>query len=152
MKIAVVDDEKYVRKLLVRSLKRDKHIVDSFEGGSDFLEKRAAGARYDLILLDIVMPGMNGIEVYETLKTSPVSMPAVIFISAYDFTGNMKHIVDNSSVWYLPKPFGMEELRAGIKRTGAFVQRRQRYQSAEVIQLKEHSLLCSVSHDTIPPM
>ncbi len=150
MRIAIIDDERFVRRILERGLKRDEHIVDTFEGGKEFLSHYTAGAEYDILLLDIVMPGMTGVAVYEVLRDTARPMPAVIFISAYDFTGELKHLIDNSSVWYLAKPFTLEELRTGIEKASIFVEQQRQCQSQEMLHLKECTLLREPSRDCIP--
>ncbi len=148
MKIAIVDDELFVRKLLVRSLERDGHDVQAYASGQELLEGEIPS--FDLLLLDIVMPGLNGVEVFELLRQRQRFMPAVIFISAFDFTGKLKHIIDNSSVWYLPKPFGLDELREALVRASGYITRYRHCQSTEVLHLHEELLPRKVS-DIVPP-
>lgn len=76
IKILVVDDEERIRRLLKMYLEREEYIIDEAENGDMALSK-ALDNDYDLILLDIMMPGKDGIEVCRELrekKTTPIIM------------------------------------------------------------------------------
>ena len=76
VKILVVDDEERIRRLLKMYLEREEYIIDEADNGDDALTK-ALENDYDLILLDLMMPGKDGIEVCRELrekKATPVIM------------------------------------------------------------------------------
>ena len=76
MKILVVDDEERIRRLLKMYLEREEYIIDEAEDGNEALSKAFAND-YDVILLDLMMPGKDGIEVCRELrekKATPVIM------------------------------------------------------------------------------
>ena len=76
LKILIVDDEDRIRRLLKMYLEREQYIIDEADNGETALEK-ALQNDYDLILLDIMMPGMDGIEVCKGIrekKATPIIM------------------------------------------------------------------------------
>ncbi len=110
----VVDDNEVNRDLLARRLQRDGHRVDMAVDGLDALAKLAVD-EFDLVLLDIMMPGLNGYEVLERLKADEVLryLP-VILISALDDTDNMVKGISLGADDFLPKPFNPHILRARV--------------------------------------
>ena len=113
MLVYVIDDEKFILKLLERSLVRDSHETMVFESGVDFINDINSLPKPDVLLLDIVMPGLSGIDVYEKLLTLyKDNMPHIIFMSAYDQTGILTKYLRKDGIWFIPKPFGIMELRS----------------------------------------
>ena len=112
--ILVVDDDPINRMLLSRSLVADGHTVRTAEHGVRALELLAE-ARDDVVLLDIVMPEMDGIEVLEAIKADPKlrDLP-VIMISGLDDYANVVRCIEAGAEDYLPKPFDPVLLRARI--------------------------------------
>ena len=113
-RVLVVDDNEVNRDLLARRLQREGHRVELAVDGLDALAKLAADA-FDLVLLDIMMPGMNGYEVLERLKADEAlrDLP-VILISALNDTDNMVKGISLGADDYLPKPFNPHILRARV--------------------------------------
>jgi signal transduction histidine kinase len=112
--ILVVDDNRMNRIKLSRSLEIQGHRVELAENGQQGLDKLRAGA-YDLVLLDIVMPGMDGYQVLEEIKGDPElrELP-VIVISALDETDSAVRCIEMGAVDYLPKPFNPVLLQARL--------------------------------------
>ena len=112
--ILVVDDDPINRMLLSRSLTADGHTVRTAENGRRALELLSKAAD-DVVLLDIVMPEMDGIEVLEAIKTDPRlrDLP-VIMISGLDDYRNVVRCIESGAEDYLPKPFDPVLLRARI--------------------------------------
>ncbi|MBN2722856.1 MAG: response regulator [Deltaproteobacteria bacterium] len=135
MNISVIDDETFILRLMKKTLERDGYVVRVYRSGELFLND-IENFRPDLVFLDILMPGLNGIQVYERLSEL-IPQQKVIFISAYDFTGKLDVILKRSYVWYLPKPFGIKELREIISQTGHIPLRAKRCQSTEFIGITE---------------
>lgn len=114
-KILVVDDEPHVRILLMSRLQANGYIAEPAFGGVHALEK-ARESKPDLILLDIVMPEMNGYEVAKRLKAHPdtTNIPIIIFTAS-----NARELEENCrqlGVHYvIMKPFLPEVLLAMIK-------------------------------------
>ena len=105
--ILVVDDD-------TMNLKRTKMIlgktydVELVESGIEALEKMRR-EDFDLILLDIAMPEMDGIETFERMKASAYEIP-VIFLTASGYEDDVKRAIDLGAVNYLKKPFFPQEL------------------------------------------
>ncbi len=112
--ILVVDDDPIIRKLLSRALTADGHDVCTAENGAQALELLAQ-ARVDVVLLDIVMEGMDGIEVLDRIKAEPrLHHLPVIMISGLDDYQNVVRCIESGAEDYLPKPFDPVLLRARI--------------------------------------
>lgn len=114
-RILVVDDTEANRELLSRRLGRNGHIVDTANGGKSALEA-AAKSEFDLILLDLMMPDMNGLEVLTRLKDDPaVRHIPVIMISALDEIDSIVRCIEAGAEDYVPKPFDPVLLGARIE-------------------------------------
>ena len=112
--ILVVDDIDDNRDVLRRRLERQGHAVECAASGADALAM--VGARpFDLVLLDVMMPGMDGYAVLERLKASPETRDIpVIMISALDDIASVVRCVERGAEDYLPKPFDPVLLKARI--------------------------------------
>ncbi len=120
--VLVVDDSEVNRDLLARRLTREGHRVELAVDGLDALAKLAADD-FDLILLDIMMPGLNGFEVLERLKADEaLRYLPVILISALADDDNMVKGISLGADDFLPKPFNPHILRA---RVGASLARKR---------------------------
>ena len=113
-RILVVDDHQSNRDLLSRRLARDGHVVVTAGDGESALDL-VETASFDLILLDLLMPGMSGYEVLCRLKSSPrhCEVP-VIVISALDEISSIVRCIEAGAEDYMPKPFDPVLLRARI--------------------------------------
>lgn len=113
-RILVVDDLEANRDLLTRRLGRDGHSVAAAESGRGALDRMAA-EDFDLVLLDLMMPDMNGFEVLERLKADPrLHDVPVIMISALDEIASVVRCIEAGAEDYLPKPFNPVLLKARI--------------------------------------
>ena len=113
--ILVVDDNEDNRYTLARRLKRHGYGEPAMaEHGRAALERLDAGA-FDLVLLDIMMPEMDGYEVLEAMKASPKlrDIP-VLVISAVDEIDSIVRCIELGAEDYLPKPFNPTLLRARV--------------------------------------
>jgi CheY-like chemotaxis protein len=113
-RILVVDDLEANRGVLERRLQREGHTVACAASG---LEALAIIGKepFDIVLLDVMMPGMNGYEALEKLKASPETRDiSVIMISALDDIGSIVRCIEHGAEDYLPKPFDPVLLRARI--------------------------------------
>ena len=112
--ILVVDDNPSNRDLLSRRLLREGHLVATAESGPAALAL-AAGKGFDLMLLDLMMPGMSGFEVLCRLKADPqMRHIPVIMVSALDELDSTVRCIEAGAEDYLPKPFNPVLLRARI--------------------------------------
>lgn len=116
-KVLIVDDNEDNRIVLARRLERQGHQVAAAENGLEALEMVRADD-FDLMLLDIMMPEMNGYQVLEKLKNDPElrSLP-VIVISAVDELDSVVRCIELGAEDYLTKPFNRVMLRARIGAT-----------------------------------
>ena len=114
-RILVVDDEKNILKLIAYNLKREGYVVFTAENGLDAL-KVAADIKPDLILLDIMLPGKDGLEVCKQLRfnTETSSVP-IIMLSAKDEEIDKVVGLEVGADDYVTKPFSSRELLARIK-------------------------------------
>jgi class 3 adenylate cyclase len=113
--ILVVDDLETNRELLSRRLARDGHRVASAKSGTKALEMLAA-EEFDLVLLDLMMPEMNGFEVLVHMKDDPaLKVLPVIMVSALDETDSVIRCIEAGADDYLSKPINPILLRARIK-------------------------------------
>lgn len=112
--ILVVDDDPLNRRLLVGSLERQGHTTSTAEDGAQALDVLAASPA-DVVLLDIVMPGLSGIDVLERMKQDPAlrDIP-VIMISGVDDTDSIVRCIEAGAEDFLPKPFDPVILRARV--------------------------------------
>jgi adenylate cyclase len=112
--ILIADDDGGSRKLLRRLLEQDGHAVRAAADGAEALELFAEGG-IDIVLLDIVMPELDGISVLERLKATPGGNHVpVIMITAVDETESVVRCIEAGADDYLPKPFNPVILRARI--------------------------------------
>ena len=113
--ILVVDDNSANRNLLARRLEWEGHTVDSVTNGYEALEQMRLHS-YDLVLLDIMMPGMNGYEVLEKIKEDDeLRHVPVIMITAVDSMDSVVKCIELGAEDYLSKPFNPSLLRARIR-------------------------------------
>ena len=112
--VLVVDDNQVNRDLLARRVKRQGHVVSAAADGFQALEMMRSEP-FDLVLLDIMMPQMNGYQVLENLKADPAlrHIP-VIMISAVDDIESVVRCIELGAEDYLPKPFNPILLKARI--------------------------------------
>ena len=111
-KILIIEDEEKIARFIELELVHEGYEVDKCTDGREGLEKAESGA-YDLILLDIMLPGLNGLEVLRRLrKTSSVP---VIMLTARDAVMDKVSGLDLGADDYITKPFAIEELLARIR-------------------------------------
>src|SRR5260370_424814 len=113
-RILVVDDNAANRDVLARRLTREGHEVVTTANGASALEL-VATREFDLVLLDLIMPGMNGFHVLRRLKaTEHTSHVPVIVISALDELDSVVRCIESGAEDYLTKPFNPVLLGARI--------------------------------------
>ncbi|GAA5089843.1 MULTISPECIES: response regulator transcription factor [Nocardia] len=121
MRILVVDDDRAVRESLRRSLTFNGYSVDLAVDGVDALDK-ATSQRPDALVLDVMMPRMDGLEVCRRLRSTGDDLP-ILVLTARDSVSERVAGLDAGADDYLPKPFALEELlarlRALLRRTTA---------------------------------
>lgn len=136
--IFVVDDEKRIRELIEMYLKKEGYRVTSFEDAENVLE--AIGEKNpDLIILDIMMPGMDGLELCTHIrKTNDVP---IIFVSARSEELDRILGLELGADDYLPKPFSPRELMVRIKTILKRTQKDPRHsEKAEILRINDFEL------------
>lgn len=113
MRILVVEDEKPLADALTEILRQNHYQADAVYHGSHGLEY-ARSEIYDLILLDIMLPGMDGLSVLKTLRKEHITTP-VIILTAKSEVSDIITGLDAGSDDYLAKPFSTGELLARIR-------------------------------------
>ena len=111
-KILLVEDEEKLARFVELELKHEGYEVDKAFDGRTGLEM-AEGGGYDLLLLDIMLPGLNGLEVLRRLRKS--SQVPVIMLTARDAVMDKVTGLDMGADDYVTKPFSIEELLARIR-------------------------------------
>lgn len=113
MRVLVVEDAKDMNRLIVKTLTRAGYSVDGCYNGEEALDF-LAGAEYDAILLDVMMPKMDGYALLEKLRSQGMDTP-VLFLTARDAISDRVKGLDLGADDYLVKPFDFEELLARIR-------------------------------------
>lgn len=114
MEILLVEDEPSVISLIERGLKGEGHHISIAMDGFTGL-KMAGRHVYDLIILDVMLPGMNGLDVCKNIRMSNEEVP-ILILSALNQTEDIVEAFDRDADDYLTKPFKLEELRARVNR------------------------------------
>ena len=113
--LLVVDDNEMNRDMLSRRLRRQGHLVEVAADGREALEKLLGAQKFDLVLLDIMMPEMNGYEVLEQMQNnSTMAHIPVIMITAVDEIESIVKCIQLGAEDYLPKPFNPVLLKARV--------------------------------------
>lgn len=111
-KILIIDDDEELRDNLVEILADSGYDVETACNGEEALQKIVSG--FDIVLLDFMMPGMNGLEVLVEIKK--ISPAKVIMITAFATTDNAVSAIKSGASDYVSKPFMIENLLVTIKR------------------------------------
>lgn len=117
MRILVVDDEVELAEAVARGLRRDGYAVDLAFDGEEALSK-ADLTPYDLVCLDLTMPGMDGLEVCRRLRDTPPGdddPPRILMLTARDSIDERIAGLDHGADDYLVKPFAFGELTARVR-------------------------------------
>ena len=113
MRILIAEDEVSIARALRVMLEKNKYAVDLVHNGTDALDYIRA-ARYDALVLDIMMPGKDGIEVLKTARAEGCTTPA-LFLTAKAEIADRVAGLDAGADDYLPKPFAASEFLARVR-------------------------------------
>ncbi len=113
MKLLLVEDEIHLAEALKEILSKNKYIVDSVYDGESGLDYGLSGI-YDLIILDIMLPKVNGLEILKELRANNVSTPILLLTAKGEIQDKVKGL-DYGADDYLVKPFSHEELLARLR-------------------------------------
>ncbi len=121
MHLLVVEDDRAIAELLRKGLTAERHVVDVVHEGYEGLERAESGV-YDAVVLDLMLPGLDGLEIARQLRAEGSNVP-VLMLTARDALGDRLRGFDAGADDYLSKPFAFEELlarlRAITRRSGA---------------------------------
>lgn len=152
MKLLLVEDSLQLNKALSTVLKRNSFVVDSAFDGEEallFIDQY----KYDVIILDIMLPKVNGLEVLKTARSKKINTP-IIMLTAKSTTEDKITGLDLGADDYLPKPFVVDELLARIR---ALLRRKPAYDEAEILsfgdlELDVNTLVLSTKEDKVTLM
>lgn len=116
MKILIVEDEEQLSEALGAILEKNNYFVDRVFDGEDGLDYILSGI-YDVIILDIMLPKMSGLEVLKRARKSGIYSPIILLTAKGDISDKVIGL-DSGADDYLPKPFYTEELLARIRALG----------------------------------
>lgn len=115
-RILLVDDEAVFAGALQRLLSHE-HDVTLVTSGRDALDQLRAGSRFDVILCDLMMPEVSGIELHSELgRIAPDQADRIIFLTGGAFAERLQQFLDSTSNCWFEKPCNLQELRAAIRR------------------------------------
>lgn len=123
MKLLLVEDEKQLSEALQQILIKNKYTVDAVYNGDEGLDYALTGV-YDVIILDIMLPKLNGIEILKMIRKRKISTPVILLTAKGSIEDRILGL-DSGADDYLPKPFSPDELlarlRALTRRNGDFI-------------------------------
>jgi two-component system copper resistance phosphate regulon response regulator CusR len=134
MKLLVVEDDRTVGQYVKRGLEEQQYIADWVGDGAEALRLASAG-HYDLMILDLRLPGMNGLEVLRTLRDRGITMP-VLVLTAQDGVEFKVDALRGGADDYVTKPFAFDELLARVEA----LSRRPRQLTARVLRVADLEL------------
>lgn len=134
MRLLIAEDDADISKALTALFEHNNYTVDAVANGNDAYDYGISG-NYDGIILDIMMPGMDGLEVLKSLRAASVNTPVLLLTAKSDIEDRVDGL-DAGADDYLPKPFAASELLARVR---AMLRRKDTYQS-EVLEFEELQL------------
>lgn len=143
LKVLIIEDERQLSEALATLLRQHMYSVDVANEGI-LGEAHALSGIYDVILLDIMLPGKDGLDVLQSLRSNRISTPVLLLTAKYEVKDKI-HGLDLGADDYLTKPFSAGELMARIRamtrRKGEFVGDELAY-NATVLKKNTHELIC----------
>ena len=113
MKVLVVEDDRTVGQYLRRGLEEAQYHADVVTDGYDAL-RIASGGQYDVVVLDLRLPGMSGLEVLRTVRDRGIATP-ILILTAQDEVGQKVEALRAGADDYVTKPFSLEEVLARVE-------------------------------------
>jgi two-component system copper resistance phosphate regulon response regulator CusR len=128
MKILVVEDDRIVGQYVKRGLEEQGYHADLVDDGMEAL-RLISGGHYDLVILDLRLPGMTGFEVLRTVRDRGITSP-ILVLTAQDAVDHKVQALRSGADDYVTKPFAFEELLARVE---AIARRPQQMRSTRLI-------------------
>jgi two-component system copper resistance phosphate regulon response regulator CusR len=113
MRILLIEDEARIRAFVARGFEAEGYIVDGTEDGHDGLARALSGA-CDLVILDLMLPGIDGLTLLRELHARAPELPVVILSARSELSTKLRGF-ELGAVDYLPKPFSLDELLARVR-------------------------------------
>ena len=113
MKILVVEDDRVVGQYIKRGLEEAQYHADLVDDGREAL-RIISGSHYDLVVLDLRLPGMTGLELLRTVRDRGITVP-VLVLTAQDAVGHKVEALRSGADDYVTKPFAFEEVLARVE-------------------------------------
>ena len=113
MHVLVVEDDQSLANLVRRGLTQERHVVDVAHTGTDGLERAESGA-YDALILDLILPGLDGLDLTRHLHAARNAVP-ILMLTARDALHDRLRGFAAGTDDYVPKPFAFEELLARLR-------------------------------------
>lgn len=113
MRVLLVEDEKNLSSAVCRLLSREHIVADAVYTGPEGLDCALSGG-YDAIILDVMLPGMDGFAILERVRAEGVKTPVMMLTARGDLQDRVRGLQGGAD-YYLPKPFQMEELIACLR-------------------------------------
>ena len=118
-RVLIVDDDEQVRGALARALE-DEHDVETVAEGREALDRLTGGARFDLVICDLLMPGMTGMDFYgEVLRVAPELIGDIVFMTGGACTPRARAFVESIGNRCVEKPIDLVKLREILRTRGA---------------------------------
>ncbi|MFH0958421.1 MAG: response regulator, partial [Pseudomonadota bacterium] len=148
-KVLVVEDHPMSRRILETMLTKNYNVI-SAASGQEAIEK-AQEEPPDLVLLDIEMPGLNGFETLEILK-SGIIQPAVpvIFLTALEDSKSRETGLEAGAVDYITKPYDRQELRIKVKNHLALYEARKEIEAKNRVMAREMEMASQLQRSLLP--
>ena len=124
MRLLIADDDKDIAKVLTALFEHNNYSVDAVHNGIDAYDY-ASGGDYDGLILDIMMPGMDGLETLKKLRAEGVNTPVLLLTAKGEVEDRVSGL-DAGADDYLPKPFAANELLARVR---AMLRRKEQYRT-----------------------
>lgn len=134
MKLLVVEDDRTVGQYVKRGLEEQQYIADWVSDGIEALRVASSG-HYDVVILDLRLPGMNGFEVLRTLRDRGLTMP-ILVLTAQDGVEFKVDALRSGADDYVTKPFAFDELLARVEA----LSRRPRQLTARTLRVADLEL------------
>jgi two-component system copper resistance phosphate regulon response regulator CusR len=116
MKVLIVEDDPTVGRYVQRGLEEHQYQADLVDDGLEGL-RLISGGQYDLVVLDLRLPGMSGVEVVRTLRDRGITTP-ILVLTAQDSVDTKVQALRSGADDYVTKPFAFEELLARVEAIG----------------------------------
>ena len=114
MRLLIVEDDIQIASFITKGLIQEGYAVDHVADGNDGLHL-ALTEPYDVMIIDIMLPGITGLKIVESIRTKKITTP-VLILSAKRSVGDRVRGIQKGSDDYMIKPFAFSELRRGFRR------------------------------------